>query len=74
MGYILSLEMPEALDLIDFAVAQKTEELLFSRWINDIHLTMSFEEFKSRLKPERKDVRTEEEILEDVRSILSFER
>ena len=74
MGYIMSLELSEALDLIDYAASQKTEELLFSRWINDIHQSMSFEEFKSRLKPERKDVRTEDEILEDVKSILSFER
>jgi hypothetical protein len=74
MGYIISLELTEALDLIDYAMDQKTEELLFSRWISDIHLSMSFDEFKARLKPGRKDKRSEAEILRDVKSILELER
>jgi hypothetical protein len=70
MDYILSLELDEALSQIEYAFAQAEEELLFQRWIHDIHLQMSFDEFKAKLKPQ--PIRKEEEILEEVKDILAL--
>ena len=61
----------EALTLIEYALKQKTEELVFQRWISDIHFQqMGFDEFKNSMKPVR--IKDEKEILEDVESILSL--
>lgn len=51
-------------------MTQAEEELLFQRWIHDIHLQMSFDEFKAKLKPQ--PIRKEEEILEEVKDILAL--
>jgi hypothetical protein len=74
MGYILSLEIEEALDLIQYAADQKIEELLFARWISELQLSMSFEDFKAKLRPENTVTKSSEEILMDVKSILILER
>jgi len=67
------LELDEALSLIEYAMAQHEEELLFLRWVHDLQFQMSFEEFKEKLKP--KPLKSDEEILEDVKDILAlFER
>lgn len=67
------MELDEALSLIEYAFTQVEEELLFQRWIHDIHLHMSFDEFKAKLKPQ--PIKSDEEILGDVKDILAlFER
>ncbi len=67
------MELEEALSLIEYAFTQHEEELIFQRWIHDIHLHMSFDEFKQKLKPPI--VKSDEEILDDVKDILAlFER
>ena len=64
------MEIDEALLLIEYALKQRTEELLYQRWIGKLQFEMSFEEFKEKLKPIR--IKKEEEILEDVENILSL--
>jgi len=64
----MNLEIEEAFSLIEYAFEQQEEELLFQRWIHEIQLHMSFEEFKQKLKP--KKIKKDEEILEDVKQIL----
>lgn len=49
---------------------KREEELLFQRWIHDIQFQMSFNEFKEKLKP--KPLRSDEEILEEVKDILDM--
>lgn len=67
------MELDEALSQIEYAFTQAEEELLFQRWIHDIHLHMSFDEFKLKLKPPK--LKSDEEILSDVKDILAlFER
>lgn len=69
LTFILSLDLEEALTLIDYAVSQKDEELLFARWIAGTQYQMSFEEFKQGLKPI--EVLEDEEILDDVFKIIN---
>ena len=68
MEYIQNLEIDEALTLIDYAISQQEDELLFSRWIVEAQNHMSFDEFKEKLRPLK--LRADEEILEDVFKIL----
>ena len=75
MEYILTLELDEALSLIEYAMAQEEEELIFQRWINGPQLTTSYNEFKNQLRPQQVKVKSEEEVLDDVKDILAlFER
>lgn len=55
---------------MDFLLKKREEELLFQRWIHDIHLHISFEEFKRSLKPPV--IKSDEEILEEVKNILEL--
>ncbi len=68
----MSLGIEEALLLIQYAFKQRTEELLFQRWIHDIHLSMSFDEFKASLKHKSRPTKSEKEILDDVKDILAM--
>lgn len=69
----MTLDVDEALSLIEYAMAQHEEELLFLRWIHDLQFQMSFDEFKLKLKP--LPFKSDEEILSDVKDILAlFER
>ena len=65
------MEINEALSLIEYAMSQNEEELLFQRWIPFQHIP--FDEFVNQLKP--KKIKSEEEILNEVKEILAlFER
>lgn len=55
---------------MDFLLRKREEELLFQRWIHDIQFQMSFDEFKEKLKP--KPLRSDEEILDEVKDILDM--
>ena len=63
------MEVDEALSLIEYALGQRTEELLYQRWLVRFQFEMSFDEFKLKLKPVK--LKDETEILEDVEKILS---
>ena len=64
--------MDEALSLIEYAITQNEEELLFQRWINGLQFTVSFDEFKNQLRPQKIKTKNEEEILNDVKDILAL--
>lgn len=65
------MELEEALSLIEYAIAQDEEDLLFQRWIPFQHI--SFDEFVNQLKP--KKIKSEEQILNEVKEVLAlFER
>lgn len=50
---------------------EKTEERLFARWVSMYQYSMSYEEFKQSLQPqEETSTKTEEELLNDVKSML----
>lgn len=66
----MTLELEEALSLIEYAIEQQEEELLFQRWIHDLQFQMSFEEFKAKLKPQI--FKDDEEILAEVKDVLSL--
>lgn len=69
LSYILSLDIEEALSQISYAYKQREEELLFQRWVQGgVHLTTTFEDFKTTLKP--KKIKKEAEILSEVEDIL----
>ena len=55
---------------MDFLLRKREEELLFQRWIHDIHLHISFDEFKRSLRPPV--IKSDEEILEEVKNILEL--
>ena len=64
------MDIEAALSHIEFLKKKCEDELLFQRWIHDIHLEMSFDEFKEKLKP--KQEKNETEILDDVKEILGM--
>lgn len=66
------MDIEAALSHIEFLYKKREEELLFQRWIHDIHLEMSFDEFKEKLIPKPK--KSETEILDDVKEILGMFR
>lgn len=69
----MTLDVDEALSLIEYAFERQEEELLFMRWIHDLQFQMGFDEFKAKLKPP--PLKSDEEILSDVKDILAlFER
>ena len=70
LTYLESLDLDEALSLIEFAVEQTEEELLFQRWINGLQYQMSFQEFKLKLKPQ--PIKSDAEIIDDVKDILKL--
>jgi hypothetical protein len=69
LEYIKSLEIEEALSLIEYAQSKREEELLFIRWI-PFQVEMGFDEFKTKLKP--KPIKKEKEILTDVEKIITL--
>lgn len=67
--------MPAAdgLALLEYAMEQETDRLLFDRWIQGAQYSVSFDEFKASLH--RPPDRPTEDILEDVGNILqAFEK
>ena len=63
------MEPEEALSFISFVFDKREDEMLFQRWVNGLQFEMSFDEFKLQLKP--KPIKSESEILADVRTILN---
>lgn len=58
-------------ELIRYALDAEQEEKMYLRWAIMYQTTMSFEEFKAKLKGSQiDDGRSAEEILEDVKSII----
>ncbi len=70
MDFVMSLELEEGMDLIEYVFEQVGDEMIFQRWVHDLHLHMSFEEFKQKLKPQ--PMRDEAEILGEVKDILAM--
>lgn len=63
------MEADEGLSLLLYALEQEEDALLFNRWVNGLQYSISFDEFKQKLKPVRQ--KSEKEILADVKHILS---
>lgn len=63
------MEADEGLSLLLYALEQEEDALLFNRWVNGLQYSISFDEFKQKLKPVRQ--KSEREILADVEHILS---
>lgn len=68
--YIMSMEIEEAIDLIEYAIKQEAEDKLFQRWVHEMQFQMSFNEFKEKLKPVI--VKDETEIIAEVKDILAM--
>lgn len=64
------MDIEAALSHIEFLKNKYEDELLFQRWIHDIHLHMSFSEFKESLIPKPK--KSETQILDDVKDIIDM--
>ena len=67
--------MPAAdgLALLEYAMEQETDRLLFDRWVQGAQYSVSFDEFKASLR--KTPDRPAEDILEDVGNILqAFEK
>lgn len=62
------MDFPDAVEFLLWLINKAEEELLYQRWIIAGQTEMSFEEFKTRLQP--KPVKKDEEIIEDVKSIM----
>lgn len=62
--------MEEALSLIEYAIAQTEEELLYQRWINGLQYQMSFDDFKHQLQPAKP--KKTQEILDDVKEMMKL--
>ncbi len=63
------MELPEALDLLQYAMEQETEERLWQRWVAGAQFSMSFEEFKQSLRPPQ--FKNEAALLADTERILN---
>jgi len=76
LDYVLSLDIPEAMEQIYTAIKRDNEEKTMFRWIaGGYERIMSFSDFKERLNANADikqvfDTRTEADILADVKSIL----
>lgn len=70
LDYIFTLEIEEALSLIEYALAQTEEELLFQRWVCGPQFQMSFDKFKTMLKPQ--ETKSGNEILSEVQDIMKL--
>jgi len=64
------LEIQEALSLIEYAFERTEEELIFQRWVSGPQLEISFDEFKTRLKPPAP--KSGKEILNEVQDIMKL--
>ena len=72
INYVLDLDYEEGMDLIIHALKEKNEELLLTRWMIGYQDSLTFEEFKRDLGVYQvQDDRSEEEILDMVKGILS---
>lgn len=71
---ILEMDLNDGIELLAFALKKEEEQLMFARWIQGAHNIMSFEDYKAALQKRSEPPKTDEEILNDVGSILtSFE-
>lgn len=51
MKFVEGMDPEEAMAFINFLAEKETDEKIFQRWCCGPQYEMSFEEFKSRLKP-----------------------
>lgn len=65
----MNMAAEEGLSLLLFALEQEEDGLLFSRWVNGPQYSISFDEFKQRLRPVKQ--KPEKEIMADVERILN---
>lgn len=71
--HVAAMGIEEALSLVEYALEQQEEELLFQRWIHDMQFQISFNDFKDKLKPVSFEPETKiEDILEEVRVITTL--
>lgn len=59
----------EGIRFLLFVIEREEEALLFQRWLVGAQFSMSFEEFKHQL--ESKPLKSDEEIIADVESIMN---
>lgn len=75
---ILQMQFEEGLELIAFAAEQKTEEMIYQRWLLGYEKLMSLDEFKAEIRKATSTHNlqandTKEEILDKVKAILETE-
>lgn len=66
----MAVPIEDAIEIMDFAVAQNNEDKLFQRWIVQSQFEMSFDEFKQAVMPAVN--KSDEEVLKDVFSIIEM--
>lgn len=67
------MDAEQGIALLEYAMEQETDRLLFARWIQGAQYSQSFDEFKAALRPPV--IKPETVVLEDVGSILqAFEQ
>jgi hypothetical protein len=64
--------MEDAFSFIVYAYEKNDEELLFQRWIYGYQFNISFEQFKAEIKERAKPPKNEDEILKDVKAIITL--
>ena len=70
---ILDMDMEAGVGLLEYAMEQETDRMIFERWIQGAQYSQSFDDFKAALRP--REMKPEHVVLEDVGNILqAFER
>lgn len=70
---VLAMDMEAGMSLLEYAMEQEADRMIFARWIQGAQYSQSFEQFKAALRPP--EMKPTEVVLEDVGNILqAFEQ
>lgn len=70
---VLAMDVESGMSLLEYAMEQEADRMIFARWIQGAQYSQSFEQFKAALRPP--EMKPTEVVLEDVGNILqAFEQ